>query len=59
MSGPAILPPMACRKCGTSNPVIFLAPVIVKGSSSCNCLDCAEARSWLDPDGNLKPGVEL
>jgi hypothetical protein len=50
---------MTCRKCGASNPVIFLAPVIVKGSCSCICLDCAEARSWLDPDGNLKSGVEL
>ncbi len=59
MSGPAILPPMTCRKCGASNPVIFLAPVIVKGSCSCICLDCAEARFWLDPDGNLKAGVEL
>jgi hypothetical protein len=50
---------MTCRKCGASNPVIFLAPVIVKGSGTCICLDCAEARSWLDPDGNLKLGVEL
>ncbi len=59
MSRTAILPRMTCRKCGASNPVIFLAPVIVKGSCSCICLDCAEARSWLDPDGNLKAGVEL
>ncbi|KPN63038.1 hypothetical protein SAMN04488527_11057 [Aliiroseovarius crassostreae] len=59
MSGPAILPPMTCRKCGASNPVIFLAPVIVTGSGTCICLDCAEAREWLDPDGNLKAGIEL
>ena len=59
MSCPAILPPMTCRKLGASNPVIFLAPVIVKGSGTCICLDWAVARSWLEPDGNLKAGVEL
>jgi len=59
MNRAAILPPMTCRKCGASNPVIFLAPVIVTGSCSCICLDCAEARKWLDPDGNVKAGVEL
>lgn len=59
MSSPAILSPMTCRKCGTSNPVIFLAPIVAKASGTCICLDCAEAHKWLDPDGNLKPGVEL
>ncbi|MCZ0811864.1 hypothetical protein N5A93_06445 [Roseovarius sp. EGI FJ00037] len=59
MTAPAILPPMTCRKCGTSNPVIFLAPVVVAGAGTCICLDCAEARRWLDPDGNLKPGITL
>ncbi|WP_085308093.1 hypothetical protein [Planktotalea arctica] len=59
MSSPAILFLMTCRKCGASNPVIFLAPVIMKGSGTCICLDCAEARKWLDPYGNLKPGIEL
>jgi hypothetical protein len=59
MSSPAILPPMTCHKCGASNPVIFLAPVVVNGSGTCICLDCAEVRKWLDPDGNLKAGVEL
>lgn len=59
MSHPEILPPMTCRKCGASNPLIFVAPIIVKGSGTCIFLDCAEARKWLDPDGNLKPSVEL
>jgi len=59
MTAPAILPPMTCRKCGTSNPVIFLAPVVVTGAGTCICLDCAEACRWLDPDGNLKPGITL
>lgn len=59
MSGPQPLAPMTCRKCGTSNPVIFLAPVVVAGAGTCICLDCANARQWLDADGNLKPGIEL
>jgi hypothetical protein len=50
---------MTCRKCGTSNPVIFLGPVVVAGAGTCICLDCAEARRWLDPDGTLKPGITL
>lgn len=59
MSAPAILPPMTCRKCGASNPVVFLAPVVVAGAGTCICYACARARHWLDPDDNLKPGIEL
>ena len=57
MSGPTPLPHLTCRKCGRSNPAVYLAPVVVAGT--CICLDCAAARGWLDIAGNLKPGVEL
>jgi predicted hotdog family 3-hydroxylacyl-ACP dehydratase len=50
---------MTCRKCGASNPVVFLAPVVTFGAETCICYACARARHWLDPDGNLKPGIEL
>ena len=53
------LPRLTCRKCAAINPLIFLAPVVVDGVGSCLCLDCAEKRHWLDPDGNLKPGITL
>ena len=26
---------------------------------TCICMDCAQARGWLDRDGNLNPGIEL
>lgn len=53
------LPPLACRKCGSVNPMVFLAPVILPGFGSCICMDCARERGWLDADGNLKPGITL
>lgn len=59
MSVPVILPPMTCRKCGASNQVVFLAPVVTVGAGTCICYACARARQWLAPDGNLKPGIEL
>lgn len=60
MSGPHPLPALACRKCGRSNPWVYLAPVVVEGAgTTCICMDCAEARGWLDEAGNLKPGVVL
>ncbi|WP_299846365.1 hypothetical protein [uncultured Paracoccus sp.] len=61
MSGPILLPRLTCRKCGSVNPIVYLAPVILPGdpSGSCICLDCADARGWLDPTGNLKPGITL
>jgi len=55
----AILPPMTCRKCGASNPMVFLAPVVMAGAGTCICYACARSRRWLDSDGNLKPGIEL
>ncbi|PWL30622.1 hypothetical protein [Marivita sp. XM-24bin2] len=59
MSASAILPPMTCRKCGASNPVVFLAPVVMAGAGTYICYACARARRWLDPDGNLRTGIEL
>ena len=59
MSGPTPLSHLTCRKCGRSNPAVYLAPVVVAGTGTCICLDCAAARGWLDIAGNLKPGVEL
>ncbi|WP_164871493.1 MULTISPECIES: hypothetical protein [Paracoccus] len=57
MSGP--LPDLSCRKCGTTNPPVYLAPVTVGGAGTCICIGCAEARGWLDRDGNVKPGIAL
>ena len=59
MSGPHPLPHLSCRKCGRTNPVVYLAPVMVDGAGTCICMDCAKARGWLDAAGNLKPGVSL
>ena len=59
MSGPHPLPVLSCRKCGRNNPLVYVAPVVVEGAGTCICMDCAEARGWLDAAGNLKPGVSL
>ena len=59
MSGPHPLLVLSCRKCGRNNPLVYLAPVVVEGSGTCICMDCAEARGWLDRAGNLKPRVAL
>ena len=59
MSGPHPLPDLSCRKCGRSNPWVYVAPVVVERTGTCICMDCAEARGWLDAAGNLKPGVAL
>ena len=61
MSGPTPLPVLTCRKCGSVNPMVMLAPVILPGDpvGTCICMDCAQARGWLDRDGNLKPGITL
>ena len=59
MSRLAILPPLTCRKCGVSNPVVFLAPIVIAEAGTCICLECARKRRWLDPEGNLKPGISL
>lgn len=55
------LPRLTCRKCGRINPIVCLAPVALAGDreGTCICLDCADARGWLDRDGNLKTGIEL
>ena len=52
-------PALTCRKCGTANPQVYFAPVVVSESGTCICLNCAKARNWLDPDGNLRPDVQL
>ena len=59
MSGPHPLPVLSCRKCGRSNPWVYLAPVVVEGTGTCICMDCAKARGWLNAVGNLKLGVSL
>ncbi|AUH35729.1 hypothetical protein [Paracoccus tegillarcae] len=61
MSGPTPLSVMSCRKCGRLNPWAYFAPVIdpYLPIGTCICLSCAEARGWLDRDGNLKPGITL
>ena len=53
------LPQLECRKCEAINPMVYLAPVVVDGAGSCICLDCADARGWVDRDGNIREGVEL
>lgn len=53
------LPRLTCRKCGRSNPPIYLAPVTLEGTGTCICFTCADARGWLDANGNLKTGVTL
>ena len=57
MSGPHPLPILSCRKCGRSNPLVYLAPVVVEGNGSCICMGGAALRGGLDAAGNLKPGV--
>ena len=59
MSDPTTLPRLTCRKCGRSNPRVYLAPVVVEDTGTCICMDCAAARGWLDRSGNLKPGIAL
>lgn len=59
MSAPLTLPRLSCRKCGRTNPMAYLAPVVIEAEGTCICQDCAEARQWLDRDGNLRPGIEL
>ncbi|MFC3166925.1 hypothetical protein [Paracoccus fontiphilus] len=59
MNGPHPLPALSCRKCGRSNPWVYLAPVVVEGAGTCICMDCATLRGWLNAVGNLKPGVSL
>lgn len=50
-----------CRKCGTVNPWVYLAPVpqVDDDQTSVICFDCAIARGWIDRDGNMQPGIEL
>ena len=52
-------PALTCRKCGTANPLVYFAPVVVSESGTCICFNCAKARNWLDPDGNLRADVHL
>lgn len=52
------LPDQHCRKCNRKNPWVFFAPISVE-PYSCICFDCAEARDWLDADGNIAKGIEL
>ena len=52
-------PDLNCRKCGTANPQVYFAPVVVSESGTCICFNCAKARNWLDPHGNLRPDVQL
>ncbi|MCZ0963093.1 hypothetical protein [Paracoccus benzoatiresistens] len=59
MSRAHLLPELSCRTCGRLNPWVYLAPVVVAGSGTCICMDCAAARGWLDAAGNLKPGIAL
>jgi len=59
MSGSRPLPHLSCRKCGRSSPWVYLAPIVVEGTGTCICMDCATLRGWLDAAGNLKPGVSL
>ena len=59
MSGPQPLPRLSCRKCGRSNPWVYLASVVVEGTGTCICMHCAKARGWLNAAGNLKLGVSL
>lgn len=61
MSGPLPLATLTCRKCGRVNPMAYLALIILPGddAGTCICFNCAEARGWLDRDGNLKPGITL
>ena len=59
MRGPHPLPELSCRKCGRVNPWVYFAPVVVAGSGTCICMDCAEPAGWLDKAGKLKPGVAL
>ena len=53
------LPPLTCRKCGSVNPTVYLAPAVLPGYGTCICMECALKRGWLDADGNLKPGISL
>ncbi len=52
---------LTCRKCGSINPLVYLAPVVIPGNvtGTCICHACAAARGWLDHDGNLKTGISL
>ena len=61
MSGPTPLPVLTCRKCGSVNPMVMLVPVVLPAApvGTCICMDCAQARGWLDREGNLKPGIEI
>jgi len=59
VSGPLTLPRLSCRKCGRTSPPVYFAPVTIEGEGSCICYACAEERHWLDPDGDLRPGIEL
>ena len=53
------LPDLTCRKCDRRNPGVYLAPVVMDGSGTCICMECADARGWLDKSGNLQPGVTV
>lgn len=51
---------MKCRKCEVENPIVYFAPVNVAPTpATCICFDCANARQWLDSEGNLKRDVQL
>ena len=45
MSGPTPLPRLSCRHCGRPNPWVYLAPVVIEGTGTCICMDCARARA--------------
>lgn len=51
---------ITCRKCATVNPMVYLAVVVINDTeSTCVCFDCANAKGFLDRDGNIKEGYEL
>ena len=54
-----LFPQIECRKCGSLNPMVYFAPVVADRAGTCICYDCAQARQWLDRDGNLKAGIAL
>ena len=53
-------PTMTCRKCDAVNPMVYFAPVNVAPTpATCICFDCANARQWLDSEGNVRKDVNL
>lgn len=59
-SATAARPTFVCKRCESTNPTVYFAPVAISPEKSiCTCYACADAAGYLTKGGDLKPGYSL